>query len=366
MKLIYVSGNVLDVQKHLKSSLSEAGVETSIFSYSLRRHGLMFVDNNVELYYRSNSYCRGPLFYITRLKKAAEFFLLEYDFTDVNIIHSNMFFPDGFIGRLISKSTSIPYVVSVRNTDINLWFLWKLPWIRRMGLQNLLDAKAVIFLSKPYMTKLISRIPENYRDNITRKSYFVPNGIDDFWLNNIYKQNRTIGNHIKFITVGRIEKNKNQLFTAQAIDRYRKESGINVCYTVIGTCNDKKMGVELEKYDFVRIKPFMCKELLIDELRKHDIFILLSHTETFGLVYAEALTQGLPVIYTSNQGFDQQFEDGIVGIPVISTEIDSVVNGIIKVVDDYETMSYNALTNCKNFNWDCIAQRLKDIYCKVI
>lgn len=38
-----------------------------------------------------------------------------------------------------------------------------------------------------------------------------------------------------------------------------------------------------------------------------------SHKETFGLVYAEAMSQGLPIIYTKNQGFDGQFPDGYVG-----------------------------------------------------
>jgi len=41
-----------------------------------------------------------------------------------------------------------------------------------------------------------------------------------------------------------------------------------------------------------------------------------SITETFGLVYAEALSQGLPVLYTRGQGFDRQFEEGEVGYAV--------------------------------------------------
>ena len=38
-------------------------------------------------------------------------------------------------------------------------------------------------------------------------------------------------------------------------------------------------------------------------------FCLPSHAETFGLVYVEAMSQGLPIIY-EGQGFDKQFQDG--------------------------------------------------------
>ncbi|MBF1138813.1 MAG: glycosyltransferase, partial [[Eubacterium] sulci] len=36
---------------------------------------------------------------------------------------------------------------------------------------------------------------------------------------------------------------------------------------------------------------------LIEEYRKADIFALLSKTESFGIVYAEAISQGLPILY---------------------------------------------------------------------
>ena len=35
-----------------------------------------------------------------------------------------------------------------------------------------------------------------------------------------------------------------------------------------------------------------------------------SKYETFGLVYPEAMSRGIPIVYTKNQGFDKYFEDG--------------------------------------------------------
>ena len=38
-----------------------------------------------------------------------------------------------------------------------------------------------------------------------------------------------------------------------------------------------------------------------------------SITETFGLVYGEALSQGLLIIYTKGQGFDGQIKEKLAG-----------------------------------------------------
>lgn len=42
-----------------------------------------------------------------------------------------------------------------------------------------------------------------------------------------------------------------------------------------------------------------------------DIFVMVSHSETFGLVYIEALSQGLPILYTRGQGIDGTLKEKI-------------------------------------------------------
>ena len=43
-----------------------------------------------------------------------------------------------------------------------------------------------------------------------------------------------------------------------------------------------------------------------------------SRYETFGLVYGEAMSQGLPIIYSKGQGVDGYFKEGTVGYGVVS------------------------------------------------
>ena len=106
----------------------------------------------------------------------------------------------------------------------------------------------------------------------------------------------------------------------------------------------------------------MDKEPLLLEFRDSDIYIMPSHTETFGLVYAEAMTQGLPLIYTKGQGFDKQFEDGTVGFPVNSHSIEEIKNAILRVANNYNRVTESSIYLCERFKWSSVATSLTKVY----
>ena len=54
----------------------------------------------------------------------------------------------------------------------------------------------------------------------------------------------------------------------------------------------------------------MGKDKLIDLYRSADIFVMPSFTESFGLVYAEAMVRIACSLHTEGQGFDGQFNEG--------------------------------------------------------
>ena len=109
----------------------------------------------------------------------------------------------------------------------------------------------------------------------------------------------------------------------------------------------------------------MPKEKLIEEYKKADIFVMPSFTESFGLVYAEAMSQGLPVVYSEGQGFDNQFEEGAVGFHVSSNDPKSVADGIEKVINSFDVIREGITINARIFNWEDIAKRYVAIYHKI-
>lgn len=362
MRVLYVSSDVSDIHLNLLSALEKNGVENWLATYTLSRGQQESNQAQKTWYYKSRSRFKGPFLYLSRLNVAANFFINKIKDSHLDLLHANMLFGDGYVCRKVFRKLNIPYVLSIRNTDMNLWFLWKLPWIRRAGFKNLVEAKAIIFLSESYRLALLNRLPEKIRNSVAPKCFVIPNGINDFWFENCADRNKSIKDKITFVTAGRIEDNKNQVMVAQALDRYQKVYKTKMEYLIVGDCQNEKMLSQLQKYDFVRILPFQNKEELISTFRKSDIYIMASHTETFGLVYAEALTQGLPVIYTRGQGFDKQFDEGVVGYSVDSKDVNDIFNGIENTVLHFNDLSENAYINCRKFKWDNICNAIKNVY----
>ena len=110
------------------------------------------------------------------------------------------------------------------------------------------------------------------------------------------------------------------------------------------------------------VKPFMEQEALKQEYRDHDLFALASKTETFGLVYAEALSQGLPILYSKGEGFDGQFAEGYVGFAVDPWDVDDIARGIRKIVVAYPELANNTTIAADRFRMSLIAQAYGRLY----
>ena len=87
-----------------------------------------------------------------------------------------------------------------------------------------------------------------------------------------------------------------------------------------------------------------------------------SFTESFGLVYLEALSQGVPVIYSINEGFDKSFENGVIGSSSDPHNPDSIATAIEKVLNDYRQIQRNCIESVNRFDWEIIAEDYLRIY----
>lgn len=277
-------------------------------------------------------------------------------------IHAHSLFSNGYVALKMKEKYGIPYIVTVRDTDLNTFFKYMFH-LRKLGKKILKEAHKIVFLSKSYRDFLIlNYISEKDRKEISTKSVVIPNGIDEFWLNNkgdIKKiQNK---DSIKLIHVGVISKRKNILTTVKAIEMLRKK-GYEIKYTIVGKIIDKNIFNKIKNLPYVNYIEPKPKEELLKIYRENDILVMPSITESFGLVYAEAMSQGLPVIYTKGQGFDQQFDEGIVGYHVDCFDVYDINEKIIDVIDSYEELSKNSLRHCNKFNWANISTEYIKIY----
>ena len=369
MRVLHINVNYLVSALHqtMIEHLNQLGVENKVFvpAYDKSKS----VVSCKEYVLVSECFKKWDrLFYYKKQNKIINAVLGNYDVGKFDVIHAYTLFTDGNVAMELKKKYGIPYVVAVRNTDVN-YFFKKMFFLRKHGVSILENASAVFFLSPMYKETVINNyVPEDRKSELLKKSYIIPNGIDDFWHENLFERDcKTITERIendrilKCIYVGAIDKNKNIGLTVSALNQMNA-NGWKASLTAIGRIADKKVYESLCRNDlFTYIEP-KNKEQLIDYFREADLFVMPSHNETFGLVYAEAMSQGLPVIYTRGQGFDGQFEDGVVGFPVSDRSIAEVADAIVKITSNYEKISRLCVGNVSKFLWDDICSRYISLY----
>ncbi|KDE67578.1 hypothetical protein FUSO6_10305, partial [Fusobacterium necrophorum DAB] len=246
---------------------------------------------------------------------------------------------------------------AIRNTDINIFFKY-LFFLRKHGIKIMENADKIIFLSPTYKKECLNRyISAKYKEKFEKKMCIIPNGIDSFWIENLIIGKKK-HEELRLIYVGSIDRNKNVKTTIMACKELRKK-GYNVKFTIIGDIIVKTINLN---ESFINYIPFCSKEKIKEYLSKNDIFVMPSKYETFGLVYAEALSQGLPIIYTKGQGFDEQIPEGIVGHSVRYDDIEEIVRKIILIYENYEKYSNNIKNFIHNFDWINISREYSNIY----
>lgn len=367
MKILHINGNYIGTPLHqvMADHLENLGITNEIV---IPNNGVdkpvIELNPNASVLNCFKPYHR--FFFLNKQKRIINSIKRKYIVQSYDLIHAYTLFTDGYTARKLSEMSGKPYVVAVRNTDLNI-FMKYFFWLRKNGIETLLKADKILFLSKPYYEKMLSYVPADKTNKIKEKCVFIPNGIDDFWISNVGQQKNLYsdGNSIKLVFAGRIDKNKNILAIIEAIKVLNK-AGYDCHLSVVGRIVDESIFSEMQKSEFVQYLGLKAKEELIRVYRENDIFIMPSFTETFGLVYAEAMSQGLPVIYTQFQGFDKQFEDGVVGFPVNPNDAKNIADAIIKICDNYSAISKNCIKCVDRFDWNLICQQYTNIYGNII
>lgn len=305
--------------------------------------------------------------FMYKQKKIYNKFHEVIDVNKMDVSHAHTLFTDGNVAYQLHKDYGIPYVVTVRGyTDIERFFKLRIN-LRRRGRQILKNASKIIFLSETNKHDLLDRYihDDHLKHEIINKSKIVPNGIDDYYFENEAKPKQlTETEPIRFVQVGKIIPLKNGIGSIQGIRKFSKQTNREAELTFVGKKVDESYAekVKEEGQDMATYHEPVPMEELVAIYRQHDIFIMPSFSETFGLVYPEAMSQGLPVIYTKGQGFDGQYEDGHVGYPVDADDPEDIAKKIALIVANYEKISKNAVTAYQKFNWDNLSQNYIEIY----
>jgi glycosyltransferase involved in cell wall biosynthesis len=274
-----------------------------------------------------------------------------------DIIHAHTLFSDGSLADYYYRWYGVPFIVAVRSTDVDVFLKYK-PWLKRHSKQILKNARYIIFIS----ASLKNKFQEIFGLEYESKSAIIPNGINQSYFSTDNREDKELHTPMELLYVGSFLKRK------RVPDLIRLVDNIPARLTIVGAGGGSenkvsKMVTKSKKVTFLgKIKD---QSRLKEIYRNSDIFIMASQRETFGLVYIEAMSQGLPVIYSKNTGIDGFFVQGSVGYPVTPGSIREMQQGLEKINSSYQEISKNCIEEARRFNWVNIAESYTNIYTEI-
>lgn len=327
------------------------------------------IRNNYKYTFQSNfkiiNSCKlnyfDKFFYLNKSNKLFNDLCNKIDFTLINHSHAHTLFSDGIISYKLYLKYNIPYTISVRNVDINIFFKYLFIY-RNIAINILLNSKNILIISPVYRSKLLYYVPNEYHNLFNSKITVIPNGIDKFWLNNIQSVSKN-NKYFNILQVSNINYNKNILSVLFAINKLNYKN--KIIYNVVGNGNKFFLFFlylisKIYKINLI-IHPFKKFNELIEIYSNTNLFIMVSHKETFGIAYIEALTQNIPVIYSKNQGIDGYFSNNYI-IGATSYSINSISNSIDRIFKNKSDIKIIEDINFNNFNWDNISFKFYNLY----
>src|SRR5690606_33990733 len=236
-------------------------------------------------------------------------------FSKVKLIHAHTWYSDGGVAYLLSKKYSIPYIITIRNTDINIFHKY-LVHERSFGKKILERANDLIVISASYKRRILEQKSlQDIQKELIKKLKIIPNGVDSYWIKNAVEKKTKDKNRVfNVLFVGKFTNGKNVLTLQSAVNEINKGKTI-VHLHLIGGGGKAHQQVLKQLKQHKRTMTYYGKIFDLSKLKEHfekaDIFAMPSKHETFGLVYVEAMLQGLPILYTANEGIDGFYEEKI-------------------------------------------------------
>ena len=233
----------------------------------------------------------------------------------VDVIHAHRWFGCGQAAWNYASSSHLPYVVDVVQSDLDAYH--KLFVFNKKSAENvLLEAARVVFTSQSQQEFLAQHLPSKTADTVFFHSTMLFEPLDPYWISNLHIHPPTALVHIKLLNVGTADSNSHLDAVHHAMKKLQRRN-YDISLTTVGD---------------------LANEELLEVYRKHDIFLQLDEKVPSTQRFAEALSQGLPVIYAPNGICDGIFKDGQAGYAVNPKSSDDLAHTILNISDFFGTI----------------------------
>ncbi len=362
------------VYRNLFAELDDLGLAQIVYnpirnSSRIGKNSLEFKNkNSVIIYSHILNKHIDRIFYRLKIKKIVKDIESKVDFSQINFIHAHTWYSDGGVAFYLANKYNIPYAITVRNSDLN-FFQKYLIHERAFGMQILKKATNIIVIAASYRQRILSQASlVDIRQQLENRMLVIPNGVDSYWIENrVAVIKDKIEHTFNVLFIGKFSKGKNLAALQDAVIKFSKQINSNIVLHIVGGGGSEtsKILSNVNRYPslFKYYGNVFDKQELREIFSKCDVFAMPSKRETFGLVYVEAMLQGLPIMYRKNEGIDGFYEEKI-GEAVSIGNSEDIKNKLEQFYQNYCNYEINIPLVAKNHDWKLIAQKYYEIYIK--
>jgi len=283
-------------------------------------------------------------------------YIKKYGLPDIIHVHIGLY--GGIAAKKIKEIYNIPYVITEHSSNV-------LNGTLNEYHKNLLKEA---YYSADYLISVGEKLKSKMMNYTCNEICVIPNIVntDSFIIN----RNKEEKNKFRFVSVSFLNENKNVDLTIKAFCKAFKGKGEFELFIAGDGASREKLENLVKKLNLEKQVKFVgsiSRKDLPRFYNEGDCFVLPSKYETFGVVYIEALSCGLPIITTKCGGPEDFFKDDLGYIIEVGDE-EALCKSMKDVVLNKENFNREAMSKyIKNkFSRLVITKEIRSIYNKVL
>lgn len=215
-------------------------------------------------------------------------------------------------------------------------------------------------------TAYVEDMLQHYGLKHVPQMHVIPQGIDEiFYSIRCNPGSRTL------LSVGTVSPRKGHAYTIEMFNSLRAR-GIDAQLRIIGSLSDKayyellQQKISASPYSSdISLQANLSREELLKAYADAKLFVLHSREESQGIVFAEAMATGLPVVATKIGGIPYVVADGKSGLLCPYGDVETMTEMVAQLLtNDAQWHSFAAAAReiAKDYSWKDIAKRIVRLY----
>ena len=358
-------GGIQSVIKNLSENLIKMGHSAKVICFINKNAPSFEIINGVEVFRIKDNYYNYLMDYSLEFSRFFQMHKELFDEADIINVHSYHTLFSWQVIRFLNKKGYANKIIFTPHYE-GIGFSFVTNFLHKIykiiAKSSFKIPRAIVCVSNYEKINICTRFGE-----FERKICVIPNGIE-YNIPNFSVIKKLSKSKIRLLYVGRIEKKKGIQYVLEMIEYFTNKYPSKIEFNVAGT--GSYLG-ELQnitkKYNInsVHFLGTVSNEKLEYLYKNSDIFILLSKSEAYGIVVAEALSHGLVTILSNTTALTEFVkEDGCFGVdfPPNIKELGDLIYDLICL----DQISIGPFDENKICSWENVTKKYILLYNSII